>query len=146
MSSPQLENLVRIDKLRREPPARAEIAGLVRSGAARLEDAAREELSPESRFDLAYNAAHALALAALRRLGYRSDNRYVVFQCLPHTLGVSESTWRMLAQCHEQRNVSEYEGVLEIDDRLLAGLLSAGRDLLQALRDLPVPPESENPE
>jgi hypothetical protein len=44
-------------------------------------------LSPEIRFDLAYNAAHALALAALRWNGYRLNNsRYIVFQALPHTL------------------------------------------------------------
>lgn len=49
---------------------------------------ANATLAIESRFDLAYNAAHALALAALRARGYRSDNRYVVFQALPHTLGL----------------------------------------------------------
>jgi hypothetical protein len=145
MPSRQLEKLVLVDKLRREPPARAEIEGLIRSGMARLEDAAREVLSPESRFDLAYNAAHALALAALRRLGYRSENRYVVFQVLPHTLGVSESTWRLFAKCHEWRNLSEYEGILEVDERLLADLLSAGNALLEAVRALPLPPESETP-
>jgi hypothetical protein len=55
---------------------------------ARLTDAVNVSLAPESRFDLAYNAAHALALAALRRLGYRSENRYLVFQTLPHTAGL----------------------------------------------------------
>ena len=30
-------------------------------------------------------AAHALSLAALRKAGYRSDSRYIVFQCLKHT-------------------------------------------------------------
>jgi len=40
-------------------------------------------LSLESCFDLAYNPAHALALAALRWNGYRSDNRYIFFSvCL----------------------------------------------------------------
>ena len=48
---------------------------LLRSGDARLNDAANPSLSLESRFDLTYNAAHALALAALRRLGYRSWSR-----------------------------------------------------------------------
>lgn len=40
--------------------------GLVRSASARLKDAHIETLSIESRFDLGYNASHALALAALR--------------------------------------------------------------------------------
>ena len=66
MPSPQLDNLVRIGQLRAEPVARAELDGLMRSGAARIKDAENEQLSVESRFDLAYNAAHAFSLAALR--------------------------------------------------------------------------------
>lgn len=77
MAHSQLDNLVRIGQLKAEPPARSEIAGLMRSGLARLADAERAELSLESRFDLAYNAAHALALAALRQRGYRSESRYL---------------------------------------------------------------------
>ena len=61
---------------------------MIRSGAVRLRDAENTTLSLESRFDLAYNAAHALSLAALRWKGYRSDNRYIAFQALPHTLGL----------------------------------------------------------
>ena len=107
MTSAELENLVRIGKLKREPPAATEISGLIRSGERRLVDAQKESLSLESRFDLAYNAAHALALAALRRLGYRSENRYLVFQALPHTLGVLPEVWRVLAKGHERRNLAE---------------------------------------
>ena len=66
MGHPQLDNLARIGKLKTEPAAETELRGLIRSGTRRLEDAAREDLSLESRFDLTYNAAHALALAALR--------------------------------------------------------------------------------
>jgi len=85
MTSPELEALVGVGQLRREPPAPDEVGSLRRSGAARLTDAANSSLALASRFDLAYNAAHSLALAALRRLGYRSANRYLVFQVLPHT-------------------------------------------------------------
>lgn len=74
MSSAELENLAKIGKLKREPPSAPELRGLHKSATARLADAVRGELSYESRFDLAYNAAHGLALYALRRLGYRSDN------------------------------------------------------------------------
>ena len=66
MGHPQLDNLTRIGKLKVEPAAESELQGLIRSGMRRLDDAGREELSLESRFDLAYNAAHALALASLR--------------------------------------------------------------------------------
>ena len=74
--------------LRLEASDAAEFASLVRSGSVRLADAKNGVNSIESRFDLAYNAAHALCLAALRRLGYRATTRYVVFQVLPHTLSL----------------------------------------------------------
>lgn len=61
--------------LRKEPPDGKEFAGLKRSGVARLNDAGRTANSLESRFDLGYNAAHALCLAALRWHGYRATNR-----------------------------------------------------------------------
>lgn len=141
MTSVELDNLVRIGKLKREPAARLEIAGLIRSGEARLADARNASLSLESRFDLAYNAAHALALAALRRLGYRSESRFLVFQTLTHTLGLQPATWRVLAKGHETRNLAEYEGTLDIDDRLVTDLVEAASRVQAALRAaLPAPP------
>ncbi len=102
-----LENLATTGLLKHEPPGREEIAGLLRTGAVRLEDARKTTNAPESRFDLAYNAAHALALAALRIHGFRTEKRYVVFQALPHTLGVDTPTWRLLDRCHRERNATE---------------------------------------
>jgi len=134
MTSPELENLVKIGQLKREPPAAGEVEGLQRSGEARLSDAANPDLSLESRFDLAYNAAHALALAALRRLGYRSANRYLVFQTLSHTLGLPPATWRVLAKGHESRNLAEYEGLLSVDERLVDDMVAAATTVLTALR------------
>ena len=125
----QLDNLVRIKKLKAEPAAEAEIEGLLRSGKARLDDAAKKSLSPESRFDLAYNAAHAFALAALRWHGYRSDNRYLVFQCLEHTLDLPKEQWRVLDRAHNKRNVAEYEGDVDIDLELLDALLRVAREV-----------------
>ena len=89
----------KIGQLKIEARNQSEFVGLVRSGQARLNDAMNETLSVESRFDLAYNAGHALSLAALRWHGYRSGNRYVVFQALPHTLGVGPEVWRVLSKC-----------------------------------------------
>lgn len=122
-----LDNLVRIGQLKAEPPAQAEFDGLVRSGQVRLVDAANNTLSLESRFDLAYNAAHALALAAMRWHGYRSENRYQVFQCLTHTLGLEPVQWRVLDQAHRKRNLAEYEGELDVDEALVEALIRATR-------------------
>lgn len=111
--------------LRAEPPDAGEFNGLLRSARARLKDAGNASLSLESRFDLGYNAAHALCLAALRWHGYRSANRYIVFQLIPQTLGVGAEVWRVLAKCHQVRNLGEYEGDLNVDDRLVVDLLTA---------------------
>jgi hypothetical protein len=136
MPSAELENLVRIGRLKREPPSEREQQGLLESADARLEDASLSSLSYASRFDLAYNASHALALYALRRLGYRCDQRYLVFQTLPHTAGMPPSVWRVLAKVHERRNLAEYEGHLEQDDQLLTDLIGAARRLREAIDGL----------
>lgn len=137
MTSP-FENLTGFNKpLKAELSDAREYAGLIRSGMARLKDAANDTLSLEGRFDLAYNAAHALCLAALRRHGYRSTNRYIVFQLLPHTLGLGPEVWRVLAKCHDVRNLGEYEGDLNVDERLVADLISACRTVAARLDTLP---------
>jgi len=79
---------------------------------------------------------HALCLAALRWHGYRPANRCIVFQVLPHTLGLGADVWRVLAKCHEVRNLGEYEGDLNIDERLFADLLAAARAVAAALGKL----------
>ena len=125
MTSP-LENLAGTGKpLAVELPDAVEFEGLLRSGKARLVDARNPSLALESRFDLAYNAAHALCLAALRHHGYRARHRYIVFQVLPHTLGLGPEVWRVLDKCHQMRNVAEYEGVLDVDERIVADLVAA---------------------
>lgn len=119
--------------------ARSEFDGLVRSGKLRLKDATNKTLQPESRFDLAYNAAHALSLAALRWHGYRSDNRYLVFQCLEHTLSIQPAQWRVLDQARRKRNLAEYEGDLEIDPTLLDALIHVTEEVQKLVTNL-VPP------
>ena len=137
MTSP-FENLTGPGKpLRAEPPDSKEFAGLQRMGLARLTDAQHQGLSLESRFDLAYNAAHALCLAALRWHGYRSGNRFIVFQLLPHTLGLGPEVWRVLSKCHDARNLGECEGMLEVDTRLVADLITACQQVANRLGALP---------
>ena len=135
--SKELANLARIGKLTAEPGAPSEITGLLTSGSERLADARNEGLALSSRFDLAYNAAHAFSLAALRWHGYRSDNRYLVFQILPHTLGLPAATWRVLAKAHEVRNVAEYAGHLDADTTLLLNLIEAAEAVRAAIAALP---------
>lgn len=127
--------------LRAEAPDAQEFAGLQRAALARLKDASVASLSVEGRFDLAYNAVHGLCLAALRWHGYRSTNRYIVFQLLPHTLGLGPEVWRLLSKCHDIRNLGEYEGDLNVDERIVADLIVACRTVAAKVAVLPpIPP------
>ena len=96
----------------------------------RLDDAQLANLSIEGRFTSAYNAAHAAALAALRWHGYRSENRYTVFQCLTHTLNWPAPRWRVLDAAHQKRNLAEYEGFLEVDESAITELCALVADLI----------------
>ena len=140
--SKELANLARIGKLAIESGAPGEIKGLLTSGNERLADARNEGLALSSRFDLAYNAAHAFSLAALRWHGYRSDSRYLVFQALPHTLGLPSAIWRVLAKAHEVRNVAEYEGHFDADATMLRNLIEAAEAVRVAVAALPALPET----
>lgn len=119
----RLDNLVAIGKLKAEAPAQTELDGLCRSGSERLRDSRRKALSLSSRFDLVYNAGHALALAALRFHGYRSESRYIVFQVLTDTIGLPAPQWRILDDAHRNRNRSEYEGDIDLDETFVEAIV-----------------------
>lgn len=140
MSKEELENLAKIGQLKLEPPTRAEFNGMVSGAKKRLADAQNESLSAESRFDLAYGAAHGFSLAALRLKGYRSENRYVVFQALAHTIeGFDPTAIRIFAKSHNDRNLAEYEGRTEVDERLLGDLIRCTIELQKAALALKPP-------
>jgi hypothetical protein len=124
MSCKELDNLVQRGLLKKELGDQSEFNGLLELANVRFNDAKLPDLSPASRFSLAYDAAHAFSLAALRWHGYRPENkRYIVFQCLGHSLGLKQEDWRILDKCHTLRNVAEYEGHFNVDGQLLTDLL-----------------------
>ena len=122
MPLPALDNLVRIGQLKAEPRNQSETRRMLTMARTRLDDALVNSVSAEGRFISAYNAEHAAALAVLRWHGYRSENRYTVFQCLTHTLDWPASRWRILDAAHQKRNVAEYEGFLEVEESSIAEL------------------------
>ncbi|GAB5501021.1 MAG: hypothetical protein PsegKO_33320 [Pseudohongiellaceae bacterium] len=136
MPSDELDNLVAIGQLHREASNADEIRSLVESGRDRLRDAERKDLSFSSRFDLGYSAAHALALAALRIHGFRSSNRYQVFNCLVHTAQLSPAEVRLLGEWHRRRNIAEYEGGLDVDGPFLQESLTVSARLLEKVEQL----------
>ena len=130
MSLLKLDNLVRIGQLKAEPRNAQEVARMLAMAQTRLSDAQLKKLSLEGRFTSAYNAAHTAALAALRWHGYRSENRYTVFQCLTHTLGWPANRWRVLDTAHQKRNLAEYEGYLEVEESTVAEMCALVHGLI----------------
>ena len=136
MSSDALSNLAKIGKIKAEAMNRAEIDRMLVMARKRFADSGYMQVSQEGRFTSVYNAIHGAALAALRWHGYRSENRYIVFQSLGHTLEWPASQWRVVDAAHQKRNLAEYEGFLEIEEsaitelRLLAEKLFADVDRL----------------
>lgn len=130
MSSTQLDNLVKIGQIKKESPNQSEFDGLLSGARARLKDSENSSLSLESRFDLAYAAAHAMALAALRWHGYRSENRYSVFQTLAHTTDLSTAQVRIFSDAHTKRNRIAYEGSDEVTLAQVDSIVRVAKDLL----------------
>ena len=108
MTSQNLANLAKTGQLKAEAPSRKEFDGLVRSARARLKDAHMETLSIENRFDLGYNASHALALAALRWHGTAQKTVTSFFNvCNIHwilALGIG-GYWRCVMSAATLRNM-----------------------------------------
>ncbi|GAA4356535.1 hypothetical protein [Kangiella marina] len=137
MDKVALDNLVKINELKHEAPDQSEFNGLVQAANNKLKDSQSVDLSDDSRFSLAYGAAFALSRAALRYCGYRTDKRYIVFQCLQHTVGLEKAKWRVLDKCHQVRNLAEYEGYVEIDNQLLKELIEITEELKELVERLP---------
>ena len=56
-----------------------------------------------------------------------------MFQVLPHTLGLGAQIWRVLARGHEQRNLTEYGGAFDLDERIVKGVFDACEKVLAAI-------------
>ena len=48
-------------------------------------------------------------------------------------MGMAAEKWRILAKAHERRNLAEYEGHMDNDDRLLADLIATANELRNAV-------------
>lgn len=123
-----LENLAGTGQLLTEETSFNEISGYLLRAEQQLADARTTTLSPASRFSLAYDAAHAFALAALRAHGYRPGrglgHRVIVFSTLAHTVASPAAEWSALTRYHTKRNASEYAGLTNASD-------AEARDLIE---------------
>jgi predicted nucleotidyltransferase len=63
---------------------------------------------------------------------------------LPDTLGLGPEVWRVLSKAHDTRNRTEYEGAIDVDERLLADLIKACRTVADKVNQLrPIPRQSK---
>jgi hypothetical protein len=139
VSTDALANLARIGQLKIQAPNIAEVQRMLVQARTRFADAQLAHVSVDGRFASIYGAAHAAALAALRWHGYRSENRFIVFQCLPHTLGWPAHRWRVLDAAHQKRNLAEYEGYLDIQESMVVEMVALVKDLIADVDQLTQP-------
>jgi hypothetical protein len=50
------------------------------------------------------------------------------------TLALGPEVWRVLDKCHKVRNLGEYEGLLDVDERLVQDLVAATQKVADALQ------------
>ncbi len=139
MGSDALVNLARIGQLKIQIFDIAEFQRMLMQARTRCADAQLPHVSVDGRFASIYGAAHAAALAALRWHGYRSENRFTVFQCLTHTLGWPAHRWRVLDAAHQKRNLAEYEGFLDIEESMVNEMIQLVQDLITDVDQLVKP-------
>lgn len=54
----------------------------------------------------------------------------MVFQCLAHTVGWPAERWRVLDVAHQQRNLAEYEGALNVEESAISELCAVTAELI----------------
>jgi len=138
-SDANLENLVKAGSLHAEPTSRDEVKRLLADAEESLRDSRTATLGAGSRFRLAYSAAFAFAMAALRANGYRpvqgKGHRAIAFQVLEHTCGTDKAVMITLVKSHERRNAAEYEGAPAISESEAKNLVGAVEVLRLSVRD-----------
>ncbi len=114
--------------LRKYKTTTKEISSLLSLVERDLRDAVQEEISPDWRFNIAYNAALQLATLVLYSSGYRTgrgeSKHYRVIQAIPLVMGKEFTHIRdFLDNCRRKRNISEYDAVGTVSEKELNDLL-----------------------
>ena len=120
--------------LREYKTSREEVASFLGLVERDLADSAREEISTDWRFNIAYNAGLQLATVALYASGYRAgrgeSKHYRVIQALPLVMGKRfSSIAAYLDNCRRKRNVSEYDAVGTISQKEVEDLQQTVEEL-----------------
>ena len=138
MNSPSVENLLARGLLERRSVDVAEVRYHVRTARDLLAVASREAIPEAARFINLYEAAHAVALAGLKVLGYRGKDgeggRSVVLQLVEETLAVRKGSAAAFAHANRIRNNMLYVGSAEdVPEYLLELLPKAIGDAIEEI-------------
>ena len=135
--SQNLRNLERTGALKQEATSAAEIRRLLELARGSLTSASLKSNPLEVRYQVAYAAAHYLALAALRANDYRTaareGHRQLVFQLLTHASGIDSSVALALDRAHRKRNELEYTGAVDVTEAETGSLITAARALQESV-------------
>jgi len=115
--------------------SRQEIEHLLRLVDRDLTDCRTPSLSPDWRFNIAYNAALQCAQAALAAVGFRSakdGHHYRVVQSLKLTLKVEDKIIRKLDAFRKKRNISEYNQAGSVTEIVLNEMIALADHLRKA--------------
>jgi hypothetical protein len=110
-----LENLAKIGKLKQHSATREDAAKLLAAARRNLAETRIKELSPETRFDLAYKAVMQCGLLAIMANGYRPStnepgHHATVIQTLPVSIGLENDRMVFLDKLRRTRNLNDYSG------------------------------------
>jgi hypothetical protein len=123
--------------IRKHRPARDEIDRLLQIADRDIEQSQTPGLGSEWRFDIAYNAALQLATAALAAAGYRAErqNKHMrTLECLEFVgAEIDQDTVALLDRCRRKRHSAVYEQVGAVSDHEAEEMLTAARDLRDAV-------------
>lgn len=119
--------------LRKHQTSMQEIKGILSLVERDIEEASREVISIDWKFNIAYNAGLQLATIALLAAGYRAgrgeSKHYRVIQALPLVMGEKFTALKnYLDNCRRKRNISEYDAVGTISEKEAVELLETVKD------------------
>lgn len=130
-------------KLQPHKTSKEETEGLLELVARDIKNAEVENLSPDWRFAIAYNAGLNLCTIALHISGYRTvpskgGHHYITIAALPETMGVEQKIRsKILNSCRSKRNDSTYDAISLITeeevDELLGEVKQFRNDMLDWL-------------
>lgn len=134
-----LENLVKIGKLKPHSASAGDAAKLLMAARRNLKETGISGLSPETRFDLAYKAIMQCGLLALMANGCRPStnepgHHATIIQTLPLMIALDNDRMIVLDKLRRTRNVNDYSGDT-ISEAEAASCIRSAEALLGTLTD-----------